>query len=259
MGITDIHESAARGFSSAAAAYEWGRPGYPNTAVEAIVTAFSIGPASAVVDLAAGTGKLTRMLVPTGARIIAVEPVPEMSAFIEAVLRDVEVIEGTAEAIPLDDGVADVVTVAQALHWFDREAFFAEAARVLRPGGLLAVWTYGLFECTPAVDCVVARYHDGVLGPYWSPARRLVDEGYASIAFPLRPVEAPPFAMAAEWTLERVVGYLATWSARQACLQATGEDPLPPVRDALAAAWGDPARLRTLRWPLAVHVRRKPA
>jgi SAM-dependent methyltransferase len=132
-----IHPSAAIGFASAAEVYERARPSYPQDAVDWLVAQTELGPARTVVDLGAGTGKLTRLLLPTGARVIAVEPIAEMRAHIDGA----EVLDGTAEAIPLPDGSADVVTVAQAFHWFDHDRALPEIHRVLRKDGILAlVW-----------------------------------------------------------------------------------------------------------------------
>lgn len=133
--------AAAHGFAVNAGDYERSRPSYPAEAVARIVGRAAIGPGRRVLDLAAGTGKLTRLLVPTGADVVAVEPVAAMRAELHAVLPDVEVLDGTAEAIPLGDASVDVVTVAQAFHWFDPPPALAEVARVLRPGGhLVLVW-----------------------------------------------------------------------------------------------------------------------
>jgi SAM-dependent methyltransferase len=242
-------------FGAVARAYASFRPTYPD-ALFAWLADASPGRARAW-DCATGSGQAAVALAEHFAEVVATDASAEQLAHARPHPR-VRYRVAPAEAGGLPDASADLVTVAQALHWFDLDAFFAEAGRVLRPRGLLAAWTYGLFESTPEVDRVVARYHDEALGAYWSPARRLVDEGYASIPFPWAPLDVPPFAMAARWTLDRLVGYLATWSARQAAVEATGEDPLPAVHEALAAAWGDPAQARAIRWPLAVHVRRKP-
>jgi SAM-dependent methyltransferase len=133
-----IHSAAATGFARAAAVYERGRPGYPQPVIDWLRKRLGLGPECTVVDLAAGTGKLTRPLAGTGAEVIAVEPVAEMRA---AIGGDVEVVEGTAERIPLPDARANAVTVGQAFHWFDGDAALAEIHRVLAPGGALAlIW-----------------------------------------------------------------------------------------------------------------------
>jgi SAM-dependent methyltransferase len=132
-----IHPSAAIGFASAADIYERARPSYPQDAIDWLVAQTSLAEGRTVVDLGAGTGKLTRLLLPTGARVVAVEPIAEMRAYIHGA----EVLDGTAEAIPLPDASADVVTVAQALHWFDQDRALPEIHRVLRGNGqLVLVW-----------------------------------------------------------------------------------------------------------------------
>ena len=138
---SDIHEAAARGFAQATEAYEQGRPTYPPKAAERLERELQLGPGRVVLDLAAGTGKLTALLVGTGATVVAVEPVAEMRAVIERALPRVPVYAGTAEAIPLGAESVDAVTVGQAFHWFRADEALAEIHRVLRPrGGLGLAW-----------------------------------------------------------------------------------------------------------------------
>jgi ubiquinone/menaquinone biosynthesis C-methylase UbiE len=139
--VNEIHPAAATGFSAAADAYERGRPGYPREAMAWIAERLGIGPGRDILDLAAGTGKLTRALVPFGGRVIAIEPIDEMREHLFAALPDIEAFDGTAESIPLPDGSVDAVTCGQAFHWFRVEEALREIHRVLRPGGALAlVW-----------------------------------------------------------------------------------------------------------------------
>ena len=134
-----VHDAAARGFERGAADYEAARPGYPPAVVDLLVDALELGPGHRVLDLAAGTGKLTRLLVPSGVALVAVEPVAAMRATLADLVPEAEVLDGTAEAIPLPDAAVDAVVVAQAFHWFDPSAALAELSRVLRPGGALAL------------------------------------------------------------------------------------------------------------------------
>jgi SAM-dependent methyltransferase len=147
------HPTAAAGFDRAADAYERGRPGYPPEAVAHMAAELSLGPGATVLDLAAGTGKLTRMLTATGANVIAVEPVEGMRRVLMSALPGVEVLDGTAEAIPVADGAVDAVTVAQAFHWFDAERALADIHRALRPGGGLGL-IWNMFDTS--VDWVAA-------------------------------------------------------------------------------------------------------
>ncbi|MGH3020073.1 MAG: class I SAM-dependent methyltransferase [Gaiellaceae bacterium] len=134
-----IHEAAARGFAQAAGAYERGRPGYPPAAVERLCDVLGVAPGRAVLDLAAGTGKLTRLLVATGAELVAVEPVEQMRAALSRALPEVTALAGTAEDIPLPDDSADAVVAGSAFHWFRGDEALAEIHRVLRPAGRLAL------------------------------------------------------------------------------------------------------------------------
>ena len=138
MAKNAIHQ-AAQAFDGAAEVYDRGRPSFPPEAVEKLVEVLGIGPGVRVLDLAAGTGKLTRMLAPTGAELVAVEPLDGMRARLEASLPGVRALEGTAEAIPLPDASVDAVTAAQAFHWFDGKAALSEIHRVLAPGGRLGL------------------------------------------------------------------------------------------------------------------------
>lgn len=136
-----IHQIAAAGFDAQAEAYERARPSYPPEAVGWIIDALQLGPGRTVLDLAAGTGKLTRLLTPSGARVVAAEPVDGMLRALRTAVPDVEVLATTAEALALRDAVVDGVTIAQAFHWFDPEPALAELHRVTRPsGGLALIW-----------------------------------------------------------------------------------------------------------------------
>jgi SAM-dependent methyltransferase len=139
MAARGVQDAAAHGFGQNAAAYEQARPSYPASAISCIVGRARMGPGRRVVDLAAGTGKLTRLLVPSGADVVAVEPVEAMRAELARAVPEVEIVDGTAEAIPLPDESVAAVTVAQAFHWFDPELSLREMRRVLEPGGCLAL------------------------------------------------------------------------------------------------------------------------
>ena len=138
--MSELHP-ATRGFGLAAEMYERGRPDYPAAAIDLLVERLDLRSGRTVIDLAAGTGKLTRLLVPTGAEVVAVEPIEGMRTELERRVHRVRVLAGAAEAIPLADEAADAVTVAQAFHWFRADEALAEIRRVLRPeGGLALIW-----------------------------------------------------------------------------------------------------------------------
>jgi SAM-dependent methyltransferase len=159
-----VHRSAAVGFERAGADYECGRPGYPEVAVAWLAEKLGLAPGRVALDLAAGTGKLTRALAATGAELVAVEPVAGMRRALTAALPSVRVLEGTAEAIPLDGSSVDAVLVAQAFHWFNASAAAAEIHRVLRAGGGLGVIWNSWDESVPWVERVQRVVHEHVGG-----------------------------------------------------------------------------------------------
>jgi SAM-dependent methyltransferase len=139
--MSEVHEIAARGFGAEADAYDRARPSYPSDAIAWLVNGLGIGPGRQIVDLAAGTGKLTSLIAGTGAELIAVEPVASMRDRLRERLPETPVLAGVAEALPLADKSVDAVVVAQAFHWFDAKRAMAEIARVVRPGGHLGlIW-----------------------------------------------------------------------------------------------------------------------
>jgi SAM-dependent methyltransferase len=153
--VSELHP-ATRGFADSER-YERGRPGYPQAAVDALVAEFGLGPGRTVLDLGAGTGKLTRLLVPSGAKVVAVEPMPEMRELLTGIVA----LAGTAERIPLADRDVDAVTVAQAFHWFDADRALREIHRVLRPGGGLGLVWNARDERQPlqaALSAILDRY-----------------------------------------------------------------------------------------------------
>jgi SAM-dependent methyltransferase len=165
--------------------------------------------------------------------------------------------QAPAHASGLAPGSADLVTVATAVHWFDLESFYAEVRRVLRPGGLLAVWGYQDTRVNPAIDVVLLRYRKEIVGNDWAFQVRLLTEQYRTIPFPFEEITAPThFVARANMALDDIVGFLASWSATQRYQMRTGNDPVEVIRSDLTAAWGDPRLVRVVEWPLFMRIGR---
>ncbi|HMB58879.1 MAG TPA: class I SAM-dependent methyltransferase [Xanthomonadales bacterium] len=158
-----------------------------------------------------------------------------------------------AEQSSLKPGSADLVTVAQAFHWLDQRRFEREVERVLRPGGILAIWTYTLAEVSEEIDAVVQNFYQGAIDPYWPPERRLVEQGYRNQLFPWPELETPQFNMELNWDQGRFEAYLRTWSAVQRFMEETGIDPLAELHKKLSQVWGDSNRERRIRWPVILR------
>ncbi len=238
-------------FSHASDDYRRWRPGYPPELFEWLA---SLAPSTSLAwDCATGNGQAAVALAACFGRVVATDASSAQIAEAEPHER-VEYLVAPAEQSPLVDASADVVTVAQALHWFDVDRFHAEARRVLRPRGVLAEWGYGLARIDPAIDAAMLEFSSVTVGPYWPPERALVEAAYADLAFPFETVEAPAFAMTAAWDVDRFVAYVGTWSSVAGYRRALGRDPLPGLRAKLAPLWGDGER--EIRWPLVLRAGR---
>jgi len=244
-------------FASVSGDYAAFRPSYPDVLFEWLA---SVAPArESAWDCATGSGQAARDLALRFAHVVATDASGEQIARAAPDPR-IEYRVASAEASGLESAACDLVTVAQALHWFDIASFYRECARVLRPGGVLAVWTYGPLRVADAPsDAIVQRLYHDIVGPWWPQERALVDAGYEGIALPFPEIAVPQFAMAAAWSLDTLLGYLGSWSATAAYRAALGRDPRELIVAELAAAWGDAGTARTVSWPFTVRVARKPA
>ena len=206
-------------------------------------------------DCATGNGQAARSLTPFFNRVIATDASEQQIASAEQD-RKIDFRVALAETSGIDAGSVDLITVAQALHWFDIDAFFADACRVLKPGGVLAVWSYERCLVNPQCNEVIERVFADV-EEYWPPERDIVDGHYSSITMPLPEFPVDAFEMQLDWTAAEMLAYMRTWSASRRYMQANGSDPVALHEQELRQYWG--AGKRDLRWPLTIKVSRKPA
>lgn len=241
-------------FDPVASAYSRGRPVYPDSLHAWLAS--RLRRRLLAWDCATGSGQAATGLAQYFDVVVATDASAQQIARARPHPR-IRYRVAPAEASGLAAASVDLVTVAQALHWFDVDAFHREARRVLRRGGLLAEWTYGTLQLDdPAVDrCVQHFYHD-VVGPWWPPERRHVEDGYARLPFPFRRIDAPAFAMSARYDLDGLLTYLRSWSASARFEAERGQDPVALLHKELAPLWGDPARRLSIRWPLSLRVGR---
>ena len=239
-------------FSSQSVAYSRFRPEYPPALIGYIASL--VPDRRLAVDCATGNGQAAVALAGHFEAVLAVDG--SLSQLVRAqTAARVHYAASLAEQLPLRGRCAGLVAAAQAAHWFDFQRFHAECRRVLVPGGVVAVWTYEKFRVDPGIDGVIDGFYSGVVGPYWPPERRLVEQGYRTLPFPWREEPTPPFALESDWDLQQVMGYLATWSAVQRYKDQSGKDPLPALEARLASVWPDGGR-RRLRWPIHLRIGR---
>lgn len=240
-------------FSTQASGYARARPTYP-VALFAELARLAPGRDLAW-DAGTGNGQAALALAEFFSAVVATEPSAAQLAQATPHPR-VRYLQAAETAPLLADGSVDLLTVAQAAHWFDRAAYYAEVRRVARPGALVALWTYALCAITPQLDAAVQRFYAGVVGPYWPPERSHVVAGYRDFDFPFAELPFPEVSMEVEWDLAALVDYIATWSAVARYRQERGRDPMPELRAELGPLWGDPATLRRIAWPLAGRIGR---
>lgn len=240
-------------FSTRSADYAAYRPAYPAALVDALA---NLCPATeTALDVGCGTGQLAVLLAARFRAVIATDASAQQIA--QAVPQErVSYRVAPADASGLPDRSVDLLTAAQAAHWFDLPPFYAEARRVLRPGGILALVTYGIMRADAALDPVIGRFYRDVIGPYWPPERRHVEEGYSAFSFPFEEIALPPLAIEVRWSRDELLGYVDTWSAVKAAEKTLGRAPVEAFRTEVAAVWPEADERRLIRFPLSGRVGR---
>jgi SAM-dependent methyltransferase len=241
-------------FSRDSRAYAAFRPRYPAALFAALAEVAE--RRDAAWDVGTGSGQAAVALAAYFGHVFATDA---SAAQIAAAQPDdrVEYRVAPAEASGLDTGSVDLVTVAQALHWFDIPAFFAEARRVLRPRGVLAVWTYGLMRIDPAIDGIIDDFEMNTVGPFWPANRALVDSGYRTVDFPFDELPFSHFDIEQPMTLDMLAGYVGTWSSVGRYVAARGDDPVAPFIARLSPWWGDRQLARSVTFPITARVGRR--
>ena len=241
-------------FATVAREYADFRPGYPP---ELFAWLARVSPSlNAVWDCGCGSGQASIALAESFQVVYATDVASTQIAAARPSSR-VRYAVAPAEHSGLGDESVDLVTVAQALHWFDVEAFYAEARRVARPGALLVVWNYPRPKFADAqLDRRFLEFYSDVVGPYWPPERRHIEANYSTLPFPFEQVEAPPFGLELNWRFEQVIGYVSSWSATARYRKALGTDPVPLLAESLGAIWPAAGATAPLRMPLGLRAGR---
>jgi SAM-dependent methyltransferase len=238
-------------FSAHAATYREARPLYPDALFDWLAAAVSHGDLAW--DAGCGNGQASVALATRFARVFASDPSANQIENAER-RANIEYRVEPGERCSLGSASADLVVVAQALHWFDFARFFPEVVRVLKPRGFFAAWAYSDCRVMPAVDVHKDRVYVDLTGSYWPPERDLVEAGYRTIPMPFgdgapfEEIRAPAFVMSVSWNAPQFLAYLRSWSATQRYIKANGSDPVAIVERDLIAAWGDPELHRDVHW-----------
>ncbi|HEY9525997.1 MAG TPA: class I SAM-dependent methyltransferase [Anaerolineales bacterium] len=240
-------------FSGHSEKYAQSRPNYPD---EIYAYLASIAPANSLAwDCGTGSGQAALGLAKHFDNVYATDASAEQISHAyphEKVTYQAE----PAEHVSLRDSSVDLTTVAVAIHWFNFDEFYREVKRVLKPGGILAAWTYSLTEISPAIDVLIQQYYGEILKGYWPERIHYLEEKYETLPFPFAEIIPPLFTMEISWNLIQFAGFLDSWSATQRYRAQKGQHPLELIWDKLLAAWGDEKVTRLVRWPLYFRIGR---
>jgi SAM-dependent methyltransferase len=238
-------------FSTQASEYQRYRPHYPEGLFQYLASLAPDSPAAW--DAGCCNGQAAVGISRHFSKVFATDP---SDAQLAQAIKTPNVVysRGSAEHSGLADYSVGLVTVAQAFHWFKQEEFFREVRRVCEPGGKLAIWCYELSSVDEEVDPVMMRLYQDILGSFWDPARKMVEEGYRHEKLPFGELQPPPFELNATWDLHEFMGYLGTWSALQKYKQEHKRDPREIIESEIREAWGDPHERKEVSWPLSLRI-----
>lgn len=233
-------------FSDKSELYKQYRPEYPSELVDFICS--KVNSFDKAWDCATGSGQMATSL---SKRFKTVEATDISNQQLANAIRfpNINYSNQPAEATNFQDAAFDLITVAQAIHWFDFDRFYSEARRTLKPDGLIAVIGYGQPTVNNEVDDVIFHFYETILGKYWDPERKFIDDNYETVPFPFDKIECPQFSINYCTTAERFLGYLGTWSAIKHYMKSNANNPIDLIRDDLIKAWGGEIE-RIVKWPV---------
>jgi ubiquinone/menaquinone biosynthesis C-methylase UbiE len=224
-------------FSTQSKVYAAFRPTYPRELYEFIFK--QVEQRDRAWDCATGNGQVATYLSSHFREVFATD-ISQQQLDHATFVKNVQYSVCPAERTNFPDDHFDLITVAQALHWFDRDSFYKEVLQVGKPNAILAVWGYAFLCIDPEIDKLIMEFYNKTVGPYWDDARRLVEQQYKTITFPFEEIPTPAFSIQVQWTIDQLSGYLQSWSATQKYIKENGDDPVPKFILSLSKYWKNP-------------------
>lgn len=238
-------------FSQHAHDYKKFRPDYPTEIIDFVVT--QCQQKNTAWDCATGNGQVAQLLQPYFKKIYATDASAEQIQQTSST-ANIQYAVARAEASGLPNHSIDLITVAQAAHWFDLPLFYQEVQRVAALGAVLAIWGYHNHSIHPEIDAIVLKLYKDILKDYWPPERGKVEEKYASMNPPFQKINCPDFFMKKQVDLNGLIGYLATWSATQIYISKNKNNPIEYIYDELHESWGNACDIKEITWPVFLNV-----
>jgi ubiquinone/menaquinone biosynthesis C-methylase UbiE len=234
-------------FSNQAAAYALYRPVYPKALYDFLLE--QVTGREAAWDCGTGNGQVAARLSSSFKKVWATD-ISENQLRQARVLPNVTYLQTRSEQTNLPAHTFDLITVAQAIHWFDFERFYQEVRRTAKPQALLAAWGYGLLHINPAIDPVIEAFYSEQIGQYWDSERRYIDDAYQTIPFPFEEIPSPEFTLEVYWTLAQLEGYFNTWSSVQKYIAMHHKNPVTEVIANLQPHWQNASEKKRIRFPV---------
>jgi SAM-dependent methyltransferase len=243
MGVKDY-------FSEQSEVYAAFRPTYPDELYQFIYS--FLKKKNTAWDCGTGNGQVASHLAKQFIHVFATD-ISGQQLRQAPIIPNITYSVSAAEKTDFNDHTFDLITVAQALHWFDRDKFYNEARRVLAPDGLLAVWGYSNLSISPSVNQHILSFYGNTVGPYWDNARKLVEQEYQTISFPFVEIPCPKFEIKVQWSLSTLAGYLTSWSATQKFIKTNSFNPVPAFVESLKDLWRD-QEIKTVTFPVFLRL-----
>ncbi len=221
-------------FSEASAAYARYRPDYP-AALFTFINSF-VNEKELAWDCGTGNGQ-TAVVLSNYYKQVCATDISGSQLSQAPVVENINYLQASANQVPLAENCVDLVTVSQALHWFDFSTFYQEVKRVGKPAAIIAVWTYSLLHISEEIDSLISNFHFNTLHDYWDPERKWVNEGYQTIPFPFQTIDTPPFYIEVDWNKEQLAGYIKTWSAVKKYISDKKQDPVETLMGQILSHW----------------------
>ena len=240
-------------FSTQSELYTLFRPGYPNELIDFLLT--EVSGRSSAWDCGTGNGQLAVELAAHFQKVHATD-ISEKQIGNAVRRKNIEYAVETSEHTTFPDEIFDLITVAQAVHWFDFHKFYREVNRTLKPDGILAIIGYGLCAVDEQTDAVIHHLYNNILRSYWDKERKHIDAQYKTVPFPFTEIHAPSFSAAHQWTADQMIGFLNSWSAVQHYLKKNGQNPLDLIEGELRSSWTSGAT-KSVRFPIFVRLGKK--
>lgn len=245
------HNNSKNWFDDGGSSYAQFRPTYPSSLAKYL--ADSCQTHEKAVDVGCGNGQLTSLLSPYFTEVIGTDPSADQIANARTA-KNITYLTSPAEKLPSECNGANLITAAQAAHWFKLSEFYSESQKIAKSDAVIALISYGVLNLPNHLNDRFQKFYWQEIGPLWPAERKLVDNAYRDLDFPFNEFKAPEFSIELEWDINQLLGYISTWSAVKAMRQQNKESILLTFGQDIKSLWGDPTQKQKISWPINMRI-----